>query len=381
MLRVLEINDLETLSVYRRLWQRFLEQTRGASFFQSFEWLEAYWRHHGANQRLRVLLVYSGDTMLGILPLVVRREATRAGQVRVLTYPLHDWGTFYGPIGPNPAAVLAAGLQHIARTPKDWEMLDLRWIDEERVDHGRSEAALLMAGMTPNAGIWTQSAQVEIEGDWATYWGGRKAKHRENIRRAERQLARLGEVTFERYRPRGAAFGDADPRWDLYNECEALAARSWQGQSETGTTLSHPEVREFLRDAHAAAVQAGAADICLLRIDGVAVAFAYNYACQGYVYGLRMGYDPALEREGAGAVVLARALEDSFERGDQIYDLGPGALDIKRHWTTRLANSRRQTHYRYTPRAQGLRLKQAVQGWVRGGAAQKAGNKALAIAG
>jgi CelD/BcsL family acetyltransferase involved in cellulose biosynthesis len=376
MLRVLEINDLETLSVYRRLWQRFLEQTRGASFFQSFEWLEAYWRHFGARQRLRVLLVYSGDEMLGILPLVVRRETTRVGRVPVLTYPLHDWGTFYGPIGPNPAAVLAAGLQHIARTPRDWEMLDLRWIDQERIDHGRTEAALLWAGMPSTASVWTQSAQVEIQEDWSAYWADRKPKHRENVRRAERQLARLGQVEFERYRPAGA--GQADPRWDVYNECEALAARSWQGQSSSGTTLSHPEVREFLRDAHAAAVDLGAVDLCLLRIDGSPVAFAYNYAYQGHVYGLRMGYDPAIEREGAGAVVLARALEDSFARGDQLYDLGPGALEIKRHWTTRLANSRRQTYYRPTPRAQGLRLKQAWRGWLQGGAARKAGDKELA---
>lgn len=380
MLRVLEINDLETLSVYRRLWGRFLSQTRGASFFQSFEWLEAYWRHFGATQRLRVLLVYSGDEMLGILPLVVRREATRAGQVRVLTYPLHDWGTFYGPIGPQPAAVLAAGLQHVACTPKDWDLLDLRWIDDERIDHGRSEAALHLAGLPPTAGIWTQSAQVEIKEGWHAFWQSRKPKHRENVRRAERQVARLGHVEFERYRPAGTDAGDADPRWDLYDACESLAARSWQGQSETGTTLSHPQVRAFLRDAHAAAVDSGAADLCLLKIDGRPVAFTYNYAYQGYVYGLRMGYDPEAGGAGAGTVVLARALEDSFARGDAVYDLGPGALGIKRHWTTRLADSRRQTYYRLTPRAQGLRLKQAFRGWLQRGPAKGAENQKFSIA-
>ena len=74
-----------------------------------------------------------------------------------------------------------------------------------------------------------------------------------------------------------------------------MAARSWQGHSSSGTTLSHPEVASS-GDAHVAAVEAGAADLCLLRIDGTAVGFAYNYAYQGYVYGLRMGDDPAIER-------------------------------------------------------------------------------------
>ena len=60
---------------------------------------------------------------------------------------------------------------------------------------------------------------------------------------------------------------------------------------------------------------------------------------------------------------------------------GLGLLKIKRHWTTRLANSRRQTYYRLTPRAQGLRLKQAWRGWVTGGAAKESGDKDLVIAG
>ena len=86
-----------------------LPRTSAASFFHSFDWLEIYWRHFGDGQRLRVLVVRAGGEPLGILPLVVRSERTRLGTVRTLTYPLHDWGTFYGPIGPNPTATLLAG--------------------------------------------------------------------------------------------------------------------------------------------------------------------------------------------------------------------------------------------------------------------------------
>ncbi len=120
----------------------------------------------------------------------------------------------------------------------------------------------------------------------------RTSHWRTNVRSNLKKLAKLGPVEYVRYRPRGAAFGESDARWDLYDTCVKLAARGWQGSRTDGTTLSHPQVREYLRSAHETAVRFGAADINLLYVAGEAVAFAYNYAYRGHVYGLRAGYDP-----------------------------------------------------------------------------------------
>ena len=119
-----------------------------------------------------------------------------------------------------------------------------------------------------------------------------------------------------RYRPLGRPHDDGSPRWDLYDACEEIARRSWQGAATDGTTLSHDGVRGFLREAHEAAAAAGAVDLNLLLIDGVPAAFLYNYHYRGYVNGLRRGYDAQRSRDGAGNVLLAYALRDSFARGD-----------------------------------------------------------------
>lgn len=139
MIDVEEINDPEQLTDRRLLWNALFPQTPGATFFQSLDWLEVYCRHFAAAQRLRVLVVSADGRPVGILPLVVQTERTRLGRVRTLTYPLHDWGTFYGPIGPNPTATLLAGLRHVRRTPRNWDMLDLRWVDVDGCDRGRTE--------------------------------------------------------------------------------------------------------------------------------------------------------------------------------------------------------------------------------------------------
>ena len=353
-----EINDLETLRAYRWAWQNLLDQTPAASFFQSLDWLEVYWRHFGAGQKLRVLAVLSGGRLAGILPLVVCRERTRVGTVRVLTYPLHDWGSFYGPIGPDPRETLSEGLEYVARSRRDWDVLELRWVDAGGLDRGETKQAMQAAGLKAYETVWDRTAVVDLAGTWDEYLASRPAKWRNNYRRQERKVQEQGKVSYVRYRPLGETHGEADPRWDLYDTCETLARRSWQGTSTTGTTLSHESIRAYLREMHAVAARAGAVDLNLMLLGGRPAAFAYNYYWRGCVYGVRAGYDAGLSRRGAGGLLLACAIRDSFQRGDRLYDLGVGYLRGKRYLATRIVPICRYSHFHPKAlRAQLLRVK------------------------
>lgn len=359
MSHVREINDVRELEALRLTWRVLHSQTRDASFFQTLDWLLTYWKHFAADQQLRVLVVTSRDETLGILPLVVRTEETRLGSVRVLSYPLHNWGTFYGPLGPNPTATLTAGLAHIRRTPRDWDFLDLGWVNRDQVDHRRTATALELAGLGASEQVMAPVAQVSFDGTWEDYWLGRPRKWRANLRRSQKLLSERGKVSVVRYRPAGTLAGDDDPRWDLYEACEKVAARSWQASEAKGNTLSSSSVSGFLREAHAAAVKLGMVDLCLLYVDDEPVAFIYNYHCEGRLFGLRMGYDPSFD--GAGSILMHDVLEDSFQRGDVAFDLGAGYLEWKRPWLTAVVESFHYTHYAPTAvRAQALRLKRWI---------------------
>lgn len=367
MMHVEEINDIDELGSHRLFWNLLLPQTRNATFFQSLDWLEVYWKHYGGGQRLRVLVVCCDRRPVGILPLVVRSESTRVGRLRVLTYPLDDWGTFYGPIGPNPTATLTAGLRHVRQTARDWDLLDLRWIDRHGCDHGRTEGALRRAGFDPQQQAWARAAVVDVCRNWDDYWGSRTRKWRLNVRNCRRRLLGRGEVTFLRYRPQGAACGEGDPRWDLYDQCTAIARRSWQASSTNGTTLCHPGVSDHLRETHAAAARAGALDLALLLLDKQPIAFAYHYHYRGQVSGLRKGFDLAFSDLRPGTVLQQMILEDSFRREDRLYDMGVGSLEAKRHWQTSISTSYRYTHFPLTvARAQLLRMKRWVQDRIYG---------------
>ncbi len=359
MTSVREINAIGELAPYRSAWTELLSHTKDASFFQTLEWLELYWKYYGHDKRLRVLLIMEKEALLGIVPLVVLRDKSRIGPIRFLTYPLSSWGSFYGPIGPDTETILEAGLSHIRRTPKDWDVLELRFVDAEGTDGGATERALKTAGLRAYQTTQGEASLIDMSVSWDDFLASKSKNWRKSFRFWERKLGQQGEIQFVRYRPRGEAHGESDPRWDLYDTCLALSEKSWQSSSPDGTTLCHPEVREFLRETHAVAARLGAADMALLLLNGIPLAFGYNYYWNHNLVGLRVGYDPiAAAKSGAGSLLKAYIVRDGFERGDRVYDMGPGSMDIKRHLRTRTATIFRYSYFdSLSPRLQLMRLK------------------------
>jgi CelD/BcsL family acetyltransferase involved in cellulose biosynthesis len=362
MIEVQAIDDIEELASYRLFWNSWLPDTPRASFFHTLEWLETYWDHFGDDQQLRALVVRSAGKPIGIVPLCIRRQRHRFGAVRVLGYPLDDWGTSFGPIGSNRAVAMLAAMQHLRHADRDWDLMELRWTSSPWSDDARAARSMRVVGMFTEQQTHQTTSVVDFKGDWASYLAAKSRKTRHEIRRVLRRTFEKENVTYIRHRPAPARDGDGDPAWDLYAMCQQVALASWQGSSTTGNTITHDRVRHFLRDAHAVAARLGMLDMNLLLVDGRPAAFTYNYCFRGRVSFLRMGYDPSLECRGLGRALLLRSIEDSFERGDESYDLGPGDSRLARELRTGTETSYRLTHAPFASwPSQAVRL----AGWAR----------------
>ncbi len=356
MTRVEELNSLADLQPHRLRWRKLLGETRGASFVQSLEWLDTYWRHFGAEGRLRVLIVSSDREPLGIVPLAVRLRHTRLGIVRVLSFMVEDWAGFCGPIGPNPTACLLTALRHIQQTPRDWDLIQLDAVDPTQ-DCGRTEHALRRVGFPAHRSLGQATALLWFRAPWPAYWASRTEHCRRTLRRAEAHLAMQGSVEYVHYRPQGAAWDDADPRWDLYDACEWLAGQGSPTRTIVGTiSLCEQRLRPFLRDLHPRAAQAAMVDLHLLHVSGIPAAFAYGYHLGGQVVAVSSGVHPGPCFRSASTVLLGRLLERCCKLGDLSYNLGGGSLRPKRRWLTDLVHSESYTHFAATPRMQLLRI-------------------------
>lgn len=347
-------DTLEDLNDLREDWNRLLAVTSQAAFFQTMDWLRVYWRHYGDRQQLRVLVVTEDGQPIGILPLTISWETSRLGSVRVLGYPLDNWGTSYGPIGPQPLETLVAALSWLRQGRRDWDILDLRWTAGHLVN--AVETALRRVGLSAVRETTGQLSWVDLTTGWDAYWASRSPKFRSNVRRCEKRLAARGSLAAIHCRPTAA-----DPRWDVFDLCQHVAAASWQATATNGNTISDAAVRDFLREVHGAAAAQQATSMNLLTLDGKPIAFSYDYVFRNHVYGLRTGYDPAFAESSPGSVLLARSLQDGCRRGDLTVDLGETPAAYKAKWRTRTSTSFRFCHYpRGDWRAQALRWKRRL---------------------
>ena len=142
--RVTELKSLASVQNMTLAWQALYGQTRAASFFQTLDWFSGFCNDHNAAPR--VLRVDAPGQLLGIIPLVHRRVKRSWGVVRMLGYPLPDWGTTCGPLGSNPTAVLLAAFRYLRQQPVDWDVIELAGINRMEVDHRRTLWAMQQTG-------------------------------------------------------------------------------------------------------------------------------------------------------------------------------------------------------------------------------------------
>ena len=68
MIKIVEINDLSNLKVTAKEWNSLLNESTSTPF-QTYEWITNYIKHFLPNEKLLLLLAYSGDELVGIAPL------------------------------------------------------------------------------------------------------------------------------------------------------------------------------------------------------------------------------------------------------------------------------------------------------------------------
>jgi CelD/BcsL family acetyltransferase involved in cellulose biosynthesis len=354
MIAVAEMNSFDELANLRVTWNQLWEKTRDVSFFQSWEWLRSYWRFYGEGQTLRTLVVTLGTKPVGIVPFVVRPVQTTFGTANVLTWPLDEWGAFYGQIGPNPAATMVAALKHVTSVRRDWNVIELPFIDENGLDKGRTRNALKTSKLSGRPTNAVSHPVVQLDGSWDLYMDEQPLESRVGFMRALRRLESHGTVSFHRWRPEGGSVGQTDRRWDLfklYARIRRDASRSIS-QAESETT--------FLKDVHPWAVDAGAVEICSVCVGGRPVACAYNYRSGGKIEVLSLVSDEQFG-DAATTVLAGQMIRDSFMRNDdQMLFQHADSVQVS-SWANATSTAVTLSHFSMlSPQAQLLRMKRGT---------------------
>lgn len=335
MLRTIEIREVDQLQSYRLPWTSLWRGGRQPTFTQSLDWLAAYVNLQSDRVALRALLVRDDDELLGIVPLVLMTESTRHGPLRALRYPLLEDLGCCGPIGTQPTFVLLEAMQYLMRHHEEWDVLDLAGIDVEGIDHGRTKTALHVARIEAEVAAWQTRHVVGLRTPEET---------KRLIARIDQLPQRNTSFEYVRYRPEGAMHGDAEPRLELFDDCDAIAAAGDRAAE------SHLLGNALLRELHEVAAKNGTLDVNVLYLDDQPAAFVYGYVCDDCVTVVDAGLDPRFAPDHADQALLAEMLEDSLNRGDRLIDCGTNPPRWLKPW----CNGTHSLHRAQSTRPSGL---------------------------
>lgn len=357
MITVAEINDIDQLDNFRLAWHSLLGKTKGATFAHSPEWLEHYWEHFGQGLKLRVLLITLGNKVIGIVPLVVKPVTTKLGTMRVLTYPLDGWGSFYGQIGSNPAATMVTAIRHIHGSKRDWDLIDLRYIDQDGHDHKRTANALRSVGFQGSEAIWKQLPLVNTqETNWTSYLASRSSETQHIIKSAEEVISAKGHIAFYRSQMEDPTAPGWNPRWDLWAEFEQMDFRFGNQTTIAGGHFSNQRKLAFLREIHGPAVRAGRARIDALFLKNSLVACAYGLQHAAGTDYLALGRHEDAPSESV-TYLISRMIQESIHEQEHSLNLALLGTELAKIWKNEDRKSYRCSHFPImVPRSQLFRI-------------------------
>jgi len=271
-------------------WDDLVTRT-GASLFVRPGWLVA-WLDAFDRRRIRIYTVRRDGRLVALVPLLRGRFG------RSLASPTNDHTPVWSPLAEDPAAAQALARAVLADRPS---RLRLGILERDRVASRHFVDTLERAGYRPvvHHREWSPYVDTSVTPD--VFAKRFTAKHRSSMRRRERRLGDLGEVTFEACRGGARLPG-------VLEEGLAIEASGWKGRRGTAIACD-PATLRFYRRIASWAGSHGWLLLTTLRIDGRMVAFSFGFDHDGIVSGLKIGYDEAHAKLSPGLQLMHRTFD------------------------------------------------------------------------
>lgn len=309
---------------WREAWPRL-----AGTAFQSFDWVDAWYRHLGKPSGWKVCIAElradspEGPTVL-LLPLGFRRE----GLLRVMGYLGGEMIDYQAPlIDPDFARALTPA--HAARLWRGFVDI-LPSVDVVRL---RRMPAAIGALVNPFATVpgtrHTESAHAALlPATFAEYAVGRDSGLLANTRRKLRRLSEAGEVRMLTH---------ADDPAERALVMDALAeqkSRRWR-QSGAFDAFAYPGFRAFFDELNDMPMQGVEAVVSALMLDGKPIATHWGLHMGDTFYWLLPGFDEEWSKLSPGRVLMEALLRRCIDQGQRVFDFTAGDEAYKFQWADR----------------------------------------------
>lgn len=292
-------------------WDQLADEI-GATPFARPGWIKAWWRAFGRGS-IRALVVRNGGQLTGIVPLV--RDGAVFRSPSNSETPIFEFLAKGNDAARQLAAtMLAAGARRLDLSFLRSDDSGFRALEEE----ARAKAVRTITQPV------LQSPYVSSQGSWSAYQAKLGGKLRSEIRRRERRLHELGELSLQ--------VADGSGRLeDLLSEGFRVEQSGWKG--DYGTAInSNPRRHRFYREVARWAADRGWLRLVFLRLDGRTIAFDLCLEASGVHYLLKTGYDHDFQKFGPGMILRSMMLERAFSGSIDTYEFLGTIVGANNRW-------------------------------------------------
>jgi CelD/BcsL family acetyltransferase involved in cellulose biosynthesis len=292
----------------RRDWEEALGRMDRPSIFITPDFVETSWKFlsEPTDQAWFVVLRQAGR-LVGLLPLLVSRARYLGLPVRTVSHLSTLAGDRPGVLHTIGAdQVWQAAIDQLLAHRGDWEILDIREIDEGALSlRPDTLERLARQGMAPRVTPITYSGVLPIQGSWNDYFKARSSQTRQSFRRAERQLKEAcPDLQLE-------VIDDPQLIEAACNRYLAIESRGWKAEAKV-ELWANPHEQDFLRAILPMLARKQQASVWLLRSGDRDIAGLVRMRQGSIMFERHWAYDPEFNKYSPGTYLRMLAVQQLF---------------------------------------------------------------------
>jgi CelD/BcsL family acetyltransferase involved in cellulose biosynthesis len=326
-----EQTTLESARPLRDSWNALAERTGTVSVFSTWEWQSTWWKYYGAGKSLRIIVVWEGDRLVGILPMHI--ATTRLAsflpvrEARLVGSGGDTSPDYLGPIvAPDRANEVAAALaDYVVKHRGHWDVLSFTDVCE-----GAFSNALLerLRGRAIDT-VSKPSSRIQIAklpATWDEYVG---AMHRDRRYR----LRNLRKKAEEKAGARFQVVTVGDELRKAVQELIVLHRSRWDSKDQTKGAFRTDAYVGFHTEAIEQCALNGWVRFYRIEVGGEPAAMFYCYRYRDDILYFQSGFDPKFESLSVGQVLMGRSIESAIGEGAKVFDMLKGEHAYKASWS------------------------------------------------
>jgi CelD/BcsL family acetyltransferase involved in cellulose biosynthesis len=309
-------------------WDELTLRTK-ADIYQTFDWCRIWWQHYGRNRSLHLLLGFSGDRLLGVMPIFTETLWLGPSWLRVAKLVGSDFSLQFCNLAVEdaylPSFVEAATDRFVGELACDLLLLGPLCGPAAKIDEilvaVRGAHAIVQEAQSIGTGCATR---FELPVDFDSYLKDIGSRQRGNYTRAMKQWANLCQIKSD-------VISSADEVCKEFSEFAVLHESQWVQEGKLGHFGDWPKGLAFNRDLVECLSKQSKVRFYRILADGKVACSQYCFI-HGNTNYWRLparATDPGWEKLSLGKLGLVKMFEDSITEGITAVEGGRGHYDYK----------------------------------------------------